>query len=339
LAADTDERPILINDARLRIEDLELVLRDDPNGDRHVVTAFRMRLLMAEGQRDEARQVLDDFASEELKLASDDAERAKRLLQVGNLAMSSQLFEEAEGWYRQLVALAPNSYVLLAKSLADQKQFGKAVEVCIQAAPKRPAAEVAIVLSQLLTVADRNSDLHERVQPLIASALDENRDNVNLLMSIAVRHVTEDNYDEAIKLLRRVLELQPNHTLALNNLATLLSERPSHLDEARSLVEQAMVKVGRNPALLDTLGTILIRGGKNKEAIAPLEEAVAGVAPDPRYYFHLAVAYQRSGAKKSAQRNFDAARRHGLDHAILTGGDRELLADLERELFARLEPH
>jgi Flp pilus assembly protein TadD len=151
-------------------------------------------------------------------------------------------------------------------------------------------------------------------------------------MSLAVRNVTESKYEEAIKLFRQVLVLRPKDTLALNNLATLLAEKPDQLGEARKCVEQAMDIAGRIPALLDTLGTILVRSGEHEQAVRTLKEAVAGAATDPRYYFHLAVAYERSGQHDKAQVEFATARRYGLDRAILTAGDRELLASLQQFL-------
>jgi Flp pilus assembly protein TadD len=93
-----------------------------------------------------------------------------------------------------------------------------------------------------------------------------------------------------------------------------------------------MTVSGRQPALLDTLGTILVRSHQYKPAIVALEEAVAGTATDPRYYFHLAAAYDGVNRSADAQRALQTAIELGLDKAILTSGDRELLASLKHEL-------
>jgi predicted Zn-dependent protease len=331
---DIDEQlAVFIDDARLRIAELEASLpRNATSAQRFVPLAFRVRLLAAEKKGEEGWRLLDEFGEKELTASLKDADRAKLLLQLGNLAAAVDYRDKAEGWYRQLLAIAPSSYVLLAQSLSDQERFSDAVEVCLRAAKSRPAAEIATVLSQILSTVEASKELDERVQPVIAAALDADGDNVELLMSVAVRHVTEDNYDDAIGLFRRVLALQPDHTLALNNLATLLAERPNELGEAQRCVERAMAIAGRSPALLDTLGTILIRKGQSDQAVVALEEAVAGTASDPRYYFHLAVAYQRARREGDAKQALDSARRFGLDQAILTSGDRELLASLQAEL-------
>jgi Flp pilus assembly protein TadD len=113
-----------------------------------------------------------------------------------------------------------------------------------------------------------------------------------------------------------------------------LAEQPNQLGEARKYVEQAIAADGRSSALLDTLGTIMVRGGENQQAISTLEEAVSGPATDPRYYFHLAVAYQRLGNITKAQEVLKTAHERGLDRAILTTGDRGLLASLNEQLFS-----
>jgi Flp pilus assembly protein TadD len=236
------------------------------------------------------------------------------------------------------LAIAPGSYVLLAKSLLEQQRLNDAVEVCLRAASGRPADEVAMVLTQLIAEDVHNEKLNDRIQPIIVSALNQSGDNVELLTSVAVLYVTEDKYEEAVKLFRRVIELQPNHTLALNNLATLLAERPNQLSDARKYTERAMEVTGRSPPLLDTLGTILIHLGKNEDAVTTLEEAVAGPVNDPRYYFHLAVAYQRVGRNVEAQQSLSTAHKHGLDRALLTSRDRELLATLKKEQLTSARP-
>jgi Flp pilus assembly protein TadD len=222
----------------------------------------------------------------------------------------------------------------MAKSLVEQNRLKDAVELCLRAAPNRSAAEVAIVLTSLLPTNGDDPNLEHQIQPVITSALGAEGNNVELLMSLAVRRAAENDNDEAIKLFRKILELKPNDSLALNNLATLLAERPNQLGDARRYVEQAIAIVGRDPALLDTLGTILTRSGKNEEGATALEEAVAGTAADPRYYFHLAVSYQHLGRDGQAKEALQSARKLGLDKAILTKVDRDQLASLNDQLLS-----
>jgi Tfp pilus assembly protein PilF len=224
--------------------------------------------------------------------------------------------------------------VLVAQSLLQQKRPQEAVDFCLEAGKKMPPAAVATVLAQILSTEDSNPALDRKARPLITAALDADRGNVDLLMSVAVERVTRNDLDEAANLFKRVIQMQPNHTLALNNLATLYAEQPAHLVEAQEYVERAMKIAGRNPALLDTFGTILLRAEKYDEAVVALEESVAGSASDPRYYFHLAAAYDSAGQVDQAREALETALEMGLDDAILTEGDRQLLVSLKSELVA-----
>jgi tetratricopeptide (TPR) repeat protein len=327
-----ERRKLLASDVALRIEKLDSALDANPTAEiRFLAVGFRVRLLVVQDHADEARKILDDFARGTLAEATKDSDRAKLLLQLGNLASEVGFQQEAEEWYRALLQIAPNSYVLLARSLSDQKKYSDAVDLCLRVAPKRPPGEIATLLTQLLTNAGNDKELEARIEPTITAALDKDRNNVDLLMSVAVRNVSAGRYEEAIKLFRRALELQPNNSLALNNLATLLAERPKDLVEARKYVEAAMAINGRSPPLLDTLATIEIHSGKHKQAAEDLEEAVAGAASDPRYYFHLAVAYQNSGRPVEAQSALATAEKRGLSGALLTSADNALLAELRRD--------
>ena len=130
---------------------------------------------------------------------------------------------------------------------------------------------------------------------------------------------------------KRVLEIQPNHVVALNNLATLLAEQPGKGDEAVRFADRAIELKGPQPGLLDTKGTALLYAGKSGEAAAILADAVSSRNPDPRYYLHLAAACDRLGESGRAREAFVRAERGELARQLLTDGDRRLLAELSKK--------
>ena len=142
--------------------------------------------------------------------------------------------------------------------------------------------------------------------------MNSHEDNIDLLLAVAVLKVTQGDDDAAIQIFQQVINLAPEHPLALNNLATLLSERSNQLSEALGYIDQAIQISGRQPALLDTLGTIQYRMGEFQQAIASLEEAVSLGSVDARYQFHLAVAYQKSGQAEKSREALLRARQSGL---------------------------
>jgi hypothetical protein len=68
------------------------------------------------------------------------------------------------------------------------------------------------------------------------------------------------------------------------------------------------------------------------EAIASLEEAIAGGSNDARYYFHLAAAYELARRSDEALIALGQAQALGLEDQILTEGDQQLLQNLKQKL-------
>ncbi len=106
---------------------------------------------------------------------------------------------------------------------------------------------------------------------------------------------------EAEATLRRVLELDPGHAGALNNLGYSLADRNERLEEALDLIQRALAREPWNGAFLDSLGWVLFRLGRYEEALEPLERAAREYPHDPIVLEHLGDLYERL-------RRIDAAR-------------------------------
>jgi Flp pilus assembly protein TadD len=76
---------------------------------------------------------------------------------------------------------------------------------------------------------------------------------------------------------------------------------------------------------------ILVFQGQPADAVPLLQEAAALPQADPRYYFHLAVAYDRAGETDKARAALRTARNRDLTRQVLTPLDRQMLADLEKK--------
>jgi Tfp pilus assembly protein PilF len=334
-------RQVFSEDAKSRIADMEQEnQQEEMTVDVLQILGCRVRLQHATGQDDAAAKAIAEFVAKGLPALEGKIGQVRAWIAVANLYSSIGQHAEAEDWYRRLVKIAPESYVLLASELVAQGRTDDAIEACLAASSASDGASphAATVLAQLMASASLNSASTSRVEPVISAALKSHGDDVDLLMAVAVFNVTRQNDAEAIRYFRRVVELAPTNALALNNLATLLAEKPDQRAEAIALVNRAIDASGRQPALLDTLGTIQIRSGQFAQAVASLEEAVAGGDGDPRYYFHLAAAYQRVQKMDQAKKALGRARQLGLAKTILTHGDQELLQELEEQFGASDSP-
>jgi Flp pilus assembly protein TadD len=296
------------------------------------VLSARVRLEAALGAQDVAKQLIGDFVNTNEASIKAELGEARWSLAIGMLYSSIDRHEEAESWYRKLVKTSPQAYALLAKELAAQGRMSDAATLCLEALPsdKPGTSTAAAVLAQLLS-AHQDGETLTRVLPSLTAALKSHSDDVDLLLAMAVLNVTREDQEEAIRLFRRVVELAPDHTLALNNLATLLAERESDRKEALRLINRAIDVGGRQPALLDTLGTIQLLQGDYRNARLSLQEATAGGASDQRYYLHLAAAYQLEGDELNAASVFRQVNSPaGLKTSILTPVDREMFERLRQ---------
>lgn len=102
------------------------------------------------------------------------------------------------------------------------------------------------------------------------------------------------NSAAAIDHYRKILQMQPDNILALNNLAYALTEHANAPDEALKFAERAKELAGHNPTIDDTLGWIYYRKGLHRRAIQHLEMAVQK-QPTAVRHAHLAMAYAANG--------------------------------------------
>ena len=302
------------------------------------VLALRVLWLRDRGRASEIEPLVEQVAERLSKKLQKDApqevrKEAQFCLDVGNVYSAVEQHPAAERWYRRLAALLPEGIGPLAISLQQQGRVTEAIRVCLDAARADSSPRPAVVLVRVLTSGQATKADFELAEPLLSEAVEEYKDNTVLLWAVGNVRIMQDRYDDAVKLYRQALALDPKNPDALNNLATLLSEESDTRVEALQLVERAIQLAGPTPALLDTKGTALIYQGKPHEAIPVLERAASSLGRDPRFPFHLAAAYYRAGQTAKAREVFHEVGEGDLKKQILTKKDQELLVELQQKLL------
>jgi tetratricopeptide (TPR) repeat protein len=305
------------------------------DADSPATVRLRARWLQAQGRANQIEPLVEDLAErmkKRLPKTAEPQDEAQVCLTAGGIYWALKNYPAAERWYRRATDLAPQRYQPLAVSLGAQDRMAEAVALCLQGAKSDTTSRPAIVLVSVLLAGHPSAEDFERAEPLFKKAALDHKDDAALLNSLANIRALQQRGEEACALLRQVLALEPKNVVALNNLATLLAEQPGKEKEAADYVDRAIQLVGPKPALLDTKGTILMGLGKTDQAAQLLHDATRSPDPDPRYHFHLAVAYDRLGEVGKAREELAKARRGELSRSILTATDRKLLADLDAKL-------
>lgn len=120
---------------------------------------------------------------------------------------------------------------------------------------------------------------------------------------------------EAEKAYTRALELHAESGDIRNNLAWVYIRTDRKLARAHQLVSEALsLRPDRRAYYLDTLGVVLLRRGRTKEAVITLEQAVAALPGDrpelvAEAFDHLADAYAAAGDEAGSRQ----ARQHADD--------------------------
>jgi Tfp pilus assembly protein PilF len=127
---------------------------------------------------------------------------------------------------------------------------------------------------------------------------------------------------------RAVLARNPNHVVALNNLAYLLGARQRRLDEGMNLARRAHTLAPGNPSVADTLGWLHFLAGDTAQAARYIGEALreGGDLIDVR--IHAAAVALAAGQLEAAAAQLEAAL--ALDDSVAGRDD-------VRELRARLD--
>jgi Flp pilus assembly protein TadD len=250
---------------------------------------------------------------------------------IGALYSSLEMHADAERWYRKVMKNSPDGYQRLASTLGRQGRYREAIELCEKAAEKDSSVVPSLVLASVLLEGQPAENDYERAEALLKKAKEAYPNQTDLLGALGALQIQRSNLDEATALFRRVLELRPRDELAMNNLATVLIERPDTLPEGKEIIERAIERFGPQPGLLDVKGVCLIAEGKPKDAASLYEDACSSPRADPRYCFHWAVACQRAGDMERAKIILKRALELNLYGQILTPSDRKMLAELESE--------
>jgi Flp pilus assembly protein TadD len=138
-----------------------------------------------------------------------------------------------------------------------------------------------------------------------ASTLAPNVPQFHLLL--ADFHVEAGELAEAAERYGKVIALQPDNALALNNLAYDMAVRQKMPDEALAMARKALTLSKGAATILDTVGWIEFLRGNTAEATRLLVQAAKGAPRNPEVRLHAAIALAAQGARGAAAAELDEA--------------------------------
>lgn len=309
----------------------EVIALDRVNLQGHLI---RSSALLSMNDKDKAHQELDYIT----KVYPQSVEAR---YQVGLMAYQEQDFKKAEQIFADLYKAYPSngrSLAGLTETLASEHRLPDAIAIVKTALVREPdRRELNLFLANLDLRSEHYDDaitIYKSVlvkEPRSAqllfmlgeaegfkgdtnAAMDSFRhcsqeapNNVDCLLALGLAMEGTGKRDQAKPIYEQILKIQPDHPVALNNLAYIKAEEGVDLDQALTMAQRAVQKVPASNAMADTLGWVYIKKNLSEDAIRVFRDLVQKEPNKAEFHYHYGMALLQKGDKPSAKREFETA--------------------------------
>ena len=223
-------------------------------------------------------------------------------------AMSLLELERYEEAARDYSMLMPSQDVNVRLGLASAYlRLGRTAEAqsIMESLFENDSAEVKLLLGQVLVETGRL----EEAKTALARAVALNPSLPTVHLNLGAVYWRQQETDAAIAEWRAELSAHPDSFQANYTLGAGLALSAAHTAEAEKLLRRAAALEPGNAMALYQLAKLVWQGSKGREAVSLLERSIKA---DPNYrnaHYLLAQAYQESGRKEDAAREFAAVKR------------------------------
>ncbi len=211
-------------------------------------------------------------------------------------AQANKLADQIEAQFGQ----TRPSLVALGEIRAAQGMAKEAEEQFVAAQAIESTWDVALALYQV-----RQSNGIENAESSLLSWSEGHPEDSRPLLRLAQFHHAKGNGDIAIPYYERVLSLDPESFVTLNNLAWLYFERADDGDLALGLemAQKAFELSDAEPSIADTYGWLLFKSGRVNDSQAVLRDAfqATSASSDPDIAYHYAAVLEARGLFTSAK--------------------------------------
>jgi tetratricopeptide (TPR) repeat protein len=248
---------------------------------------------------------------EQLTVCDDSAKRKC------NIALAVALYKsgnkaEAQKEFDSLLEAKPNNPdILLAQVqlLKVERDFSGLNEKVVNWYSKHPedsSTPVAIAMDIMLL---EDSKARKTAEEILRMVINDNSDSTEAMRSLAILLQIGGRTTESAQLYERILELEPDNVVAINNLAWIICEVQGKPKEAIDLAQRGLKIAPNYYDLIDTRGVIYYRLGQLDKAFHDFNECIRlypGITPSSiGTRFYLARSLAELGQKDKAIQYLD----------------------------------
>jgi tetratricopeptide (TPR) repeat protein len=312
-----EEKPLRFNYARLLIQDeeyedahkqFEVLVEQDPDD---YETIYSMALLDLE------MEDYDIAMSRFALLVAVEHRLNESHFYMGYIAEQREQFIEAIPHYRAVALGAPNFVAAQQQATRFAIEAGRyddAHDWLVELSRGQPRLEILFsnVEASLLMQAEQ----FDRAMAVLNEMLARYPNDTDLLFTRVLLHDNFSDMDSAERDLRRIIELQPGDSRALNHLGYMLADRTERFEESLELLEQAIAISPDDPAIIDSLAWVQYKLGRYEESLSNLRRAFAAF-PDHEVASHLGEVLWVLGRQREAMEVWEDALEETPDSPIV----------------------
>ncbi|MDB5923285.1 MAG: hypothetical protein JWN13_2221 [Betaproteobacteria bacterium] len=237
-------------------------------------------------------------------------------LYLGQITEEGKRYDEALKWY---ASVEPGEQYINAQAryagvLAKQGRLAEAREHLqkVQTETAQQRVQLTQAEAQLL----RDANAYQEAFELLGEALKKMPDTPDLLYDRAMAAEKVNRVDVLEESLKKLIALKPDYAHAYNALGYTLADRNERLPEAHDLIEKALKLSPDDAFIMDSMGWVLYRMGRNHEALDYLQRAY-GLRPDGEIAAHLGEVLWADGQQEQARKLWtDALKQNAQNEAL-----------------------
>lgn len=251
---------------------------------------------------------------------------------LGYVATRHERYDEA---IEQFKTIEPDDrfYLDAQRNIADAyeslEKFDEALAILQSLSKKNNDLDAQIKIGDIYRRQDQFEkaiEAYTQVEAMLGGQVPEKYWHLLYLRGMSYERM--NNWDAAEKDLSAALKFKPEHPYILNYLGYAWADRSMNLGEALAMIRKASALRPEDGYITDSLGWVLYRLGKYKEAVPELERAVSLLPYDPVINDHLGDAYWRVGRTMEAKFQWTRAKNHSDDEKLKVTISEKLVSGL-----------
>lgn len=157
---------------------------------------------------------------------------------------------------------------------------------------------------------------HDEAYKVLEQAVTTLPNTPELVYDFAMTAERLQKMDVMEKQLRKIIVMKPDFSAAYNALGYSFADRNINLQEAKTLIEKALMLSPEDHYILDSMGWVKFRLGELNQALEYLEKAYL-VHKDPEIAAHLGEVLWKQGRQDDALKTWEEALKDSPDNEIL----------------------